>query len=108
MEKMRTEFFECECHSDEHTCKFTLDQEDGSLTLSIFLRQWRGIFKRIWIALKYILGYKCKYGHFDCIEFQKEDYQRLSELLDEWEMKSEHKHLNCLFPSDSFGGISID
>ena len=77
-------YFECQCYSDEHTLKFTLDDEDEPyLVTSIFLNQYRSIFKRVWVAIKYIFGYTCKYGHWDCWELRPEDSKRLMALLEE-------------------------
>ena len=83
----RIEYYECACFSTEHTLKFYLldDPEIGpELHTSIFLNQYHNIFGRIWIAIKYIFGYKCKYGHWDCWILQKEDAERLSVLMDDY------------------------
>lgn len=79
---MKTEYFECACFSDEHVLKFICDEEDNELYCSIFLNQYRSIFKRVWIAIKYIFNYKCKYGHWDNWIFRQEDSERLKELLE--------------------------
>jgi hypothetical protein len=42
------------------------DPEDNELYTSVFLNQYQNVFKRVWIALKYVFGYRCKYGHWDC------------------------------------------
>ncbi|MFH1547418.1 MAG: hypothetical protein ABIC57_02940 [bacterium] len=87
---MEDEFFICQCFSDEHTLRFSYidnsefpdfpDGEDSFYT-SVFLNKYQSIWKRIWIALKYIFGYKCKYGHWDCFDFKMEDRERLIEFL---------------------------
>ncbi len=60
-----TEYFECDCNSPEHTLVFTLDREDNEIYTSVFLNQYRPWWHRIWIATKYVFGYKCIYGHFE-------------------------------------------
>jgi len=77
-------FFECKCGSDEHTLRFVLDKEDREIYTSIFLNNYMNIFKRIFVAIKYIFGYKCKYGHWDCWIMRDEDIQRLSDMLDNY------------------------
>ena len=79
-----TEHFECDCGSDEHTLRFTLnlDPDDTVIYTSVFLHQWRPWWKRWWIALRYACGYKCKYGHWDCFQLRREDADRLKALLD--------------------------
>ena len=83
---MRIEFFQCNCYSDEHVLKFSLDTEpeDPTLYTSIFLNKNRNFFKRLGIAFKYVFGYKCKYGHFDCFEMRKDDIDRFLNLIEEY------------------------
>lgn len=76
-----TEYFECQCGSDEHTIHFTLDVEENEIYLSVFLNQYRSFFKRAWVAVKYLFNYKCKYGHWDCVTIQNDDAERLISLL---------------------------
>lgn len=78
---MKREYFECECFSDEHTLTFTLDPDDGELYTSVFLKQWHPWYARLWIAIKYLFGYKCKYGHWGTWILREEDSQRLADLL---------------------------
>lgn len=58
------------------------DDEDNSVYSTVFLNQYHGFFKRVWVALKYIFGYKCRYGHFDCFIMRPEDAYRLKTILD--------------------------
>ena len=80
-----TEFFECECGSDEHTLRFVLSLDEGStpripeLYTSTFLSE-RVWYQRIWPGIKYIFGYKCRYGHWDVFSLQEEDAERLINL----------------------------
>lgn len=57
-------YYECRCHSPEHTMLITYYPEDGDMCATIFLNEnpW---YKRLWIAIKYVFNYKCVYGHFD-------------------------------------------
>ena len=89
--KERIEYFDCECMSSEHTLRFIYfppykydkdDTEEGELYTEVYLNNYRNVFKRIWIALRYIFSYPCKYGHFDCTIIKKEDYQRFKQLID--------------------------
>jgi hypothetical protein len=81
-------YFECACFSDEHTLKFTLDkdEEDPEIYTTVFLRHWNPWYRRVWIAIKYVFGYKCKYGHFDCFIMQPDDAKRLKGILEEFEV----------------------
>ena len=81
-----TEFFECDCGSEEHTLRFTLEldnvPEGAVLYTTIFLNNWQHWYQRVWIAIKYIFGYKCKYGHWDSWNLRKQDAKRLQSLLE--------------------------
>ena len=76
-------YFECECGSPEHTLQFSLDEELGEIHTSVFLNNYRSVFVRIWVAVKYVFGYKCRYGHWDCWIMKKSDSSQLRMLLDE-------------------------
>ena len=88
MEYGKSEFFDCLCHSDEHVIIFRyFDDNNDDLKefyLSVYLNQYRSLFKRIWVAVKYIFGYKCKYGHWDCWTLKSGDADRMIKLLEKF------------------------
>ena len=75
-----TYYFDCVCGSSEHTLRFILNEDEKEMYTSIFLNQYRNIFKRIWVALKYILGYKCRYGHWDNWILDINDVHKLKQM----------------------------
>ncbi len=81
---MQITYFECECFSDEHTLKFTFDKENKELYTSVFLFNYEPIWKRIWTAIKYVFGYKSKYGDWDSFSMRIEDADKLIGLLEEF------------------------
>lgn len=74
-------YIECECNSDEHVLRYTFDLEDKIIYTSVFLRHWRPWYQRVWIAIKYIFGYKCKYGHFDCTSMGPDEVEQLRRVI---------------------------
>ena len=95
----QAEFFECECQSDEHVFKFSYDKEEGDFYLAVYLNQYRRWYQRVWVAVKYVFGYKSKFGHFDTTLVNQEDTKRLRDLCDhtlqlkkEWEAAEEHRY----------------
>ena len=95
----KPEYFECACRSDEHTIKFQLldvgtdDRPIYEVYTSVFLNRYGNIFKRIWVAIKYVFGYKCKYGHWDCWLLHDDDLDRLLDLLTEYKkIRNPNKH----------------
>lgn len=79
---METKYFECQCHTPEHTIHFTID-DDGEVYASVFLHQYRSFYHRLWIAVKYVFGYKCQFGHWDNTVFKSEDLTKLKEVVEE-------------------------
>jgi len=71
---------ECECYSDEHVLKWDLVED--CMYASVFLNQYRNVIKRAWVAVKYVLGYKCRYGHWDCFLLNPQDIGRMTALLE--------------------------
>lgn len=78
-----TEYLECQCGSNEHTLRFvlSLDEEGPEIYTSVFLGSYPWGWKRLWTAIKYLFGYKCKYGHWGCFSMKPEDAFRLQGLL---------------------------
>jgi len=80
-----THYFDCECESVEHTIRFVCDEyepDDKELFVEVQLMQHRSFVKRLWVALRYVFGYQCKYGHWDTTTFKQEDLVKLQELAE--------------------------
>lgn len=72
----------CECNSLEHQVIFWYDEEDKILYCEPHLTTHKNFFKRLWHSLKYIFGYKSKYGSWDSTLFKDEDLKKLKKHLD--------------------------
>jgi hypothetical protein len=81
MEKLQTSYYECQSESAEHTMRFVYDPDENELYAEIQLVQYRNVFKRIWVAIKYVFGYQCRYGHWDCWLLKPEDCEGIGNLL---------------------------
>ena len=77
---MEIHYFDCECESGEHVVRFIYDPEDGDVIVEVQLTQYRNVFKRLWIALKYVFGYECKFGHWDSAMISWKQLGRLEEF----------------------------
>lgn len=88
-EYLKRKYFECACFSEEHTLKFSFDPVEKELYASIFLVE-DNFWNRLVNGIKYILGYKCKYGHWNTWIFNYEDarmlylFFQLTVLKDKW------------------------
>lgn len=80
--KMSRELLVCDCFSAEHNVQIVIDEEHKELTLEVYLHQYRSLWERIKVAVKYIFGYKCQYGHWDCFNFRKEDLVKIKNVLE--------------------------
>jgi hypothetical protein len=80
MQPIKTEYYECLCHSTDHTLRVGYDPDEGDLWLEIHLRHdsW---YKRIWHAIKHVFGYKCVYGCFDCWLMDEKDIDSFVSLM---------------------------
>lgn len=77
--------FICSCHSYEHQINFDWDEDDQQLIVSIHLSSFP-FWKRLTNGLKYIFGYKCKFGEFEEIilnpsQISANAFRKISELL---------------------------
>jgi len=77
-------FIECACGSDEHTLRFVLDKQEKELYVTVFLAE-QPLYLRIWNAIKYIFGYKSKYGHFYCWTMNPEDVDKFKKMIEDFE-----------------------
>lgn len=75
------EILVCACHSTEHQIVIQKDEEENVLYCSIHLcpLPW---YKRIVNGMKYIFGYRCKYGDFDEFIFDKNHVILLSQMTE--------------------------
>lgn len=81
---MEHEILVCKCENVEHQVVFTYDSEDKEdriVYMSVHLIPETNILKRIWVAIKYVFGYRSMYGHFDEFIFNTKDSHKLEKVL---------------------------
>ncbi len=80
---MKPEIMICQCSSTEHQVVYWVDEEDSQVYVSVFLSPLP-LIERIGAAIKYIFGYKCRYGHWEEFvlgEEHREDLVKIAESL---------------------------
>lgn len=83
------EYFDCSCDTAEHTLRMTYflddfgNMEEDEIYAEIHLSKY-GFWRRVWKALKYVFGYKCRYGHWDCWILKRTDAERLKALIERY------------------------
>ena len=76
----------CDCSSREHQIIIEHDNEDNLTYCHIHLVK-NGFWRRLKAGLKYIFGYKCRYGQWDEFILKPEHANQLRELS---ELLSQH------------------
>ena len=71
----------CDCSSAEHQLIVSWDNDDKEVYVRVHLSKRHGFWRRIWHAVKYVLGYKCRYGAFDEVILRKEDANNLQKVV---------------------------
>ena len=85
------EIFVCDCHSMEHQYAFWYDDEDNQMYFQPHLYDgtWPW-YKRFYRRIKYIFGYKSRFGAWDEMIIKLEDASKIKEFI----IKMEDENLN--------------
>lgn len=91
----RQKLFICECGDISH--QFVLsyypdDKDWDEAYIEIFLTDNCGFWKRLWYGIKYIFGYKSRFGAFDEILLSHDTAKELKESLNEYIENYEKNH----------------
>ena len=81
---MTNEILICQCHNTEHQLVISYFEDDvcdKQLYLSVHLVPEYNIWRRIKNAIKYIFGYRSKYGCFDEFIFNEKDADKLQQAV---------------------------
>lgn len=82
------EYVECECSSTEHFLRLTWWKEEdprfAEIYVDVFLNEYYGFWKRLWLGIKYTFGYKSKYGHYDEAIWRHIQVKQIRALCDRW------------------------
>ena len=72
----------CDCSSAEHQLIVSWDNDDKEVYVRVHLANYDGFWRRLWHAVKYVFGYKSRYGAFDEVILRKEDADNLQKVVD--------------------------
>lgn len=75
------EFLICKCCNSEHQMRF-MWWDDGQVYVDVLLNPEYRWWKRIIRAIKYIFGYRSKYGMFDEFILDKNDVPKLEKIIE--------------------------
>lgn len=88
--------FDCACADYAHSIRFVYDPDDAELHLEVHLNNYLPWYRRIWPAIKHVLGMQVKWGHYDVTLLKEEDYVRLHELMDRSLQKGRELRMKAL------------
>ena len=76
--------FICACGDTEHQLimRYFGDDDDPEVYVSVHLTPEYKWWKRVILGIKYIFGYRSKYGEFDEFIFKPNDYEKLQGVVD--------------------------
>lgn len=83
----KPEIFICECYSTEHQLVFYFDENEvlGDPEPTVYVHvnlNKKSFLERLVHGIKYIFGYRCRFGAFDEFILNPEDADRMQEVVD--------------------------
>lgn len=80
---MEREILICQCESAEHQLSFAWigDEKFGDVYVGVYLSPL-SLWQRIKNGVKYIFGYRSKYGDFDDMIIKREDVWKLERIVE--------------------------
>lgn len=89
----KEEILICECNSIEHSLIFKYDTDPNweFVYVDIHLSKRNGFWERLKYGIKYIFGYKCRFGAFDEIILKTDDIHKLKNIVKYLEEVKKHK-----------------
>ena len=87
---MEKDFIICSCHNVEHSIIFHYDKEYKGVYISIHLKNLSFI-ERLKNGIKYIFGFKSKYGDFDEFMVNENDLDKFKKIVETLENKKAHQ-----------------
>jgi len=75
------EIFVCECHSLDHQFAIWYDDELNQINIEPHLSTNKNFLKRIAHGIKYMFGYKSRYGDWDSTIINNDDIPKLIKYL---------------------------
>lgn len=84
MVEEKDEIFICDCYSVEHQLILRQDPDSfDDIYVYIHLNKERKFWKRLKHGVKYIFGYKSRFGAWDEFIVNKKDWSRLRDIIDD-------------------------
>jgi len=83
-------WIECACRLPDHTIRFVDEQEEDFPLIYLEIQLTRfGFFRRLWKGIKYILGIRDRWGHWDEVLLDREAVKEISYLFNDFLRRTE-------------------
>ena len=76
---MKLKLFPCACQHPEHQLIFSYDEDFAYFDIGI--KRVPNFFKRVYLAVKYVLGFECEFYLFEVV-MDKESQEELKQELE--------------------------
>jgi hypothetical protein len=102
----------CNCGDLEHAVEFSYfpQEEWPELLFQFHLTTRRNVFERLWAAIRYVFGYRCRYGEWDTLSMDPGDARDLARFLTEYSEiatnQREKFHSQALAENDNADGLT--
>ena len=81
----------CECSSPEHQILFTWWDDDDRVYMTVHLPK-QSLWRRIKDGIRYIFGHRSKYGDFDEVVLNPDDWAKMQKVSNYLRMAYEDEH----------------
>lgn len=78
------EYYDCECFDQEHLIGLIYEKEEKELWMKYHLADERTVWQRAKLAVKYVLGFRSRYGHWGCFSFDQDAAERFKKKLEKF------------------------
>ena len=78
---MNDHFIRCSCGHHEHQAIIAADPDDGLLFVEFHLVTWQNILRRAWVAVRYVFGYRSRFGAWDELVMDRGQVEALRDYL---------------------------
>lgn len=87
MNQQVIKYIECACGHTDHVIRFGYFPDDDLEYMRLYVHtqlpreRW---YKRLWLGIRYIFGYQCKYGHWGETVLDSDGVNQLSLLISDY------------------------
>jgi hypothetical protein len=84
----------CDCQDPEHQFVLTYyeDDEEKEMYMQVHLVNYDNFFRRLWTAVRYLFGYRSRYGEFDEVVLNLDSVRTLVDFLLDFTDRTIIKH----------------